>query len=61
MLKNAFLNGYITEEVYVEQLPYFEVQKFSNHVFKLTKALYRVWHGRCKTRDYSNEYINKIE
>ena len=51
-VKSAFLNGYINEEVYVEQPPSFEDQKFSNHVFKLTKALYclkqapRPWYER---------------
>ena len=38
--KSVFINGYITEEVYVEQPPNFEDQKFLNHIFKLTKALY---------------------
>ena len=39
-VKSAFLNGFITEEVYVEQPPGFEDPKFPNHVFKLSKALY---------------------
>ena len=39
-VKSAFLNGYIKEEVYVEQPPAFEDHKYSDHVFKLTKALY---------------------
>ena len=39
-VKSAFLNGYIKEEVYVEQPPGFEDQKYPDHVFKLTKALY---------------------
>ncbi|KAL4282161.1 hypothetical protein GQ457_03G014660 [Hibiscus cannabinus] len=39
-VKSAFLNGFINEEVYVEQPPGFEDPKFSNHVFKLSKALY---------------------
>ena len=36
----AFLNGFIAEEVYVEQPPGFENHEFPNHVFKLSKALY---------------------
>ena len=36
----AFLNDFITKEVYIEQLPSFEDSKIFNHVFKLTKVLY---------------------
>jgi hypothetical protein len=39
-IKSAFLNGYINEEVYVEQHPSFEDDKKPNHVYKLKKALY---------------------
>ena len=39
-VKSAFLNGIINEEVYVEQPPGFKSQEFSDHVFKLNKALY---------------------
>ena len=39
-VKSAFLNGYIMEEVYVKQPPGFENGNFSNHVCKLSKALY---------------------
>ncbi|KAK8560005.1 hypothetical protein V6N12_012813 [Hibiscus sabdariffa] len=39
-VKSAFLNGFISEGVYVEQQPIFEDPNFSNHVFKLSKALY---------------------
>ena len=37
---SAFLNGYIKEEVYIEQLPGFEELHHPYHVFKLRKALY---------------------
>ena len=39
-VKSAFLNGFIEEEVYIEQPPSFENFNFPNHVFKLSKALY---------------------
>jgi hypothetical protein len=39
-VKSAFLNGSIKEEVYVEQPPGFEDREYSNHVYKLHKALH---------------------
>ena len=39
-VKSAFLNGYLKEEAYVMQPSGFENIEFSNHVFKLDKALY---------------------
>jgi hypothetical protein len=39
-VKSTFLNGLISEEVYVEQPLGFESHEFPNHVFKLSKALY---------------------
>ena len=39
-VKSAFLNGYIKEEVYVEQPSGFEDLKYPDHVFKLTKVFY---------------------
>jgi hypothetical protein len=38
-VKCAFLNGPIKEEVYVEQPPGFEDDRYPDHVFKLSKAL----------------------
>jgi hypothetical protein len=37
--KSAFLNGPLSEEVYVEQPPGFEDPKHPNHVYKLRKEL----------------------
>jgi hypothetical protein len=39
-VKNAFLNGPIKEEMYVEQSPDFESEGYLNHVYKLHKVLY---------------------
>nr|GEY70785.1 retrovirus-related Pol polyprotein from transposon TNT 1-94 [Tanacetum cinerariifolium] len=39
-VKSAFLNGKISEKVYVEQPHGFESSEFPNHVRKLNKALY---------------------
>ena len=44
-VKNAFLNGFINEEVYVEQPPGFRSFNFPNYVFKLKKALYGLKHA----------------
>ena len=51
-VKSAFLNGTIKKKNYVEQPPDFEDHQFSNHVYKLNKALYdlkqtpRAWYER---------------
>ena len=39
-VKCAFLNGYLQEEVYVEQPPGLENPNFPQHVYRLQKALY---------------------
>jgi hypothetical protein len=53
-VNSAFLNGKINELIYVEQQPGFEDSKKSNHVYKLSKALYglkeapHAWHERLR-------------
>ena len=39
-VKCAFLNGYLNEEVFVEQTNGFQDPHFPDHVLKLKKALY---------------------
>jgi hypothetical protein len=41
-MKSTFLNGPIKEEVYVEQHPGFEDDKYPDHVYRLSKVLYRL-------------------
>jgi hypothetical protein len=62
-MKSAFLNGYINEEVYVEQPPGFKDEKKPNHVYKLKKALYglkqapRAWYKRLRDFLLSKGFI----
>ena len=39
-VKTVFLNGYLNEEVFVEQTPGFKDASQPEHVYKLEKALY---------------------
>ena len=75
-VKNAFLNGVVEEEVYVEWPLSFETHDRESHVCRLKKALYgwkqapRTWYGRIdsflsslgftKSKAYSNLYY-KVE
>ena len=62
-VKSAFLNGPISEEVYVEQPPGFEDPNFPNHVYKLYKALYglkqapRAWYECLKNFLLKNGFV----
>eukprot|EP00253_Pinus_taeda_P001506 PITA_01506 len=54
-VKSAFLNGFIQEEVYIEQPQGFELHGKESHVCRLKKALYglkqapRVWYSTIDT------------
>ena len=62
-VKSALLNGYINEEVYVEQPSGFEDDKKLNHVYKLRKALYGLkqtrtaWYERLRDFLLSKGFI----
>jgi hypothetical protein len=62
-VKSAFLNGYINEEVYVEQPSSFEDYKKPNHLYKLKKVLYglkqapRAWYERLRDFLLSKGFI----
>ena len=67
-MNSAFLNGYITDEVYVVQPLNFENHELQNHVFKLSKTLYglkqdpRAWYERlCKFLNENNFAREKID
>ena len=61
-VKSAFLNGYISEEVYVKQPPGFEHSEKSDHVFKLKKSRYglkqapRAWYDRLSSFLLENNF-----
>ena len=54
-VKSVFLNGILSEEVYIEQPKDFKDSKFPNNVNRLKKALYRLkqtpraWYERLTT------------
>ena len=62
-VKSAFLNGYVNEELYMDQLSDFENTSYPNHVFKLKKALYalkqapRAWYDRLSSFLLNKRYL----
>ncbi len=62
-VKSAFLNGFISEDIYVKQPPGFENHIFPNHVYKLNKALYglkqapRAWYDRLSGFLLENDFV----
>jgi len=61
-VKSAFLNGVISEEVYVKKPPGFEDLKHPDHVYKLKKSLYgmkqapRAWYDRRSNFLIENDF-----
>jgi len=61
-VKSAFLNGVISEEVYVKQLPGFEDLKNPDFVYKQKKSLYglkkapRVWYDKLSNFLIENDF-----
>ena len=61
-VKSAFLNGYLDEEVYVQQSPRYEIRGHEDKVYKLKKALYglkqapRAWYSRIDSYMMENGF-----
>ena len=61
-VKSAFLNGVISEEVFVKQPPVFEDLKHPDYVYKLKKSLYglkqapRAWYDRLSNFLLKNDF-----
>ncbi|KAL0548871.1 hypothetical protein IC582_013348 [Cucumis melo] len=62
-VKSAFLNGYLEEEVYLEQPPGYSVKGQEDKVLKLEKTLYglkqapRMWNSRINKYFLDNGYL----
>ena len=58
----AFLNGYLEEDVYLEQPKGYEVQVNEHNVYKMKKELYglkqalRAWYSRIDSYLFQNEF-----
>ncbi|GKE34241.1 retrotransposon protein, putative, ty1-copia subclass [Tanacetum coccineum] len=57
-VKTAFLNGYLNEEVYMEQLEGFVNQKFPNRVCKLKRSIYEL---KQASRQWNKRFDDEIK
>ncbi|GJV13650.1 retrotransposon protein, putative, ty1-copia subclass [Tanacetum coccineum] len=57
-VKTAFLNGYLNEEVYMEQPEGFVSQKFPNRVCKLKRSIYGL---KQASRQYNKRFDDEIK
>ncbi|GKF38168.1 retrotransposon protein, putative, ty1-copia subclass, partial [Tanacetum coccineum] len=57
-VKTAFLNGHISEEVYMEQLEGFVDLKYPNHVCKLKRSIYGF---KQASRQWNKRFDDKIK
>jgi hypothetical protein len=56
-VKSTFLNDSIKKEVYVEQSPSFESERYPNHVYKLHKTLYRLKQAPRVWYEYLRDFL----
>lgn len=61
-VKSTFLNGFLKEEIYVEQPQEFTIPGYEANVYKLCKALYglkqtpRAWYERIDSHLTENSF-----
>ena len=56
-VNSAFLNGFLNEEVFVEQLKGFQDPHFPDHVLRLKKALYGLKQAPREWYDHLTTYL----
>ncbi|GKD21152.1 retrotransposon protein, putative, ty1-copia subclass [Tanacetum coccineum] len=57
-VKTAFLNGHLSEEVYMEQPEGFVDPKYPNHICKLKRSIYRL---KQASRQWNKRFDDKIK
>ncbi|KAG8480542.1 hypothetical protein CXB51_024610 [Gossypium anomalum] len=59
-VKSAFLNGFLKEEIYIEQPDGFKVSKKEGKVYRLKKALYGLKQAPRAWYDRIDEYLSRL-